>query len=190
MDITEYDWDRLKGLGFDEEFVEKAKGDLAGACWAGYTAVGMKPGKGGKMVPNCVPTKKKKKGTSDHSEISDGRIDPNKTKRQPHIAGPSAGSPSFNEYSEYIGGFPDELVEQFKEDYMDFRLVPAGGGMTIDVECDTNLPQSTPAELMEQKQRRRIADSMARAERVRRREEARNARMAKRRTKDLKKMQG
>ena len=66
MNINDYDWNRLKGLGFDEEFVEKATGDLKKACWEGYTAVGMKM-KGGKKVPNCVPVKKKK-GTSDHAE--------------------------------------------------------------------------------------------------------------------------
>jgi len=27
-------------------------------CWEGYTQRGMKPGKGGKMVPNCVPVSK------------------------------------------------------------------------------------------------------------------------------------
>jgi hypothetical protein len=60
--IENYDWDRLSDLGFTEE----ATGDLKKACWKGYTAVGMK-NKGGRKVPNCVPTKKKK-GTSDHSE--------------------------------------------------------------------------------------------------------------------------
>ncbi len=29
-------------------------------CWTGYSMVGMKKGKTGKPVPNCVPTKKKK----------------------------------------------------------------------------------------------------------------------------------
>ena len=30
-----------------------------GSCWTGYEAIGMKPGKKGKMVPNCVPKQKK-----------------------------------------------------------------------------------------------------------------------------------
>ena len=63
MDLQEYDWERLGGLGF----TEKATGDLKDVCWKGFTAVGMKT-KNGKQVPNCVPVKKKKKGTSDHSE--------------------------------------------------------------------------------------------------------------------------
>lgn len=33
----------------DEEFK-----DLSDACWPGYEAIGKKPGKGGRMVPNCV----------------------------------------------------------------------------------------------------------------------------------------
>lgn len=32
-------------------------GDLDDACWEDYEAVGLKPGAGGKMVPNCVPVK-------------------------------------------------------------------------------------------------------------------------------------
>ena len=35
------------------------KKKMKNPCWKGYTAYGMKK-KGGKMVPNCVPTKKKK----------------------------------------------------------------------------------------------------------------------------------
>jgi hypothetical protein len=39
--------------------VKKATGGLKKACWKGYTAVGLKK-KGGRMVPNCVPTKEQK----------------------------------------------------------------------------------------------------------------------------------
>jgi len=38
----------------------RKKDGLKKACWKGYTAVGMKK-KGGKTVPNCVPTKPKPK---------------------------------------------------------------------------------------------------------------------------------
>jgi hypothetical protein len=37
-----------------EKKIPKASGDLKDACWAGYTAVGMKM-KNGRKVPNCVP---------------------------------------------------------------------------------------------------------------------------------------
>lgn len=39
-------------------------GDLDDACWEGYEAVGLKPGKGGQMVPNCVPVKSASMGRS------------------------------------------------------------------------------------------------------------------------------
>jgi hypothetical protein len=33
--------------------------DLEDACWEGYEPIGLKPGKGGRMVPNCVPIEQK-----------------------------------------------------------------------------------------------------------------------------------
>ena len=50
----DYDWDRLQSLGFTEE----ATGSLKGACWSGYTAIGMKT-KNGRKVPNCVKVESK-----------------------------------------------------------------------------------------------------------------------------------
>lgn len=43
-----------------EADAEKSMDDVAKAdpCWEGYTQRGMKPGKGGSMVPNCVPVSK------------------------------------------------------------------------------------------------------------------------------------
>ena len=55
MNLHEYDFDSLLGLGF----TEKAKDYLKSACWKGYEAVGTKM-KGGRSVPNCVPVDKKK----------------------------------------------------------------------------------------------------------------------------------
>lgn len=57
-------------------------------CWSGYQMVGMKKGKGGKMVPNCVPAGKKKK-------------DKKRTKK---------ASQSFNEWAS------QELKEEHHED--------------------------------------------------------------------------
>ena len=59
MNMDDYDWDRLAGLGF----AEKATGDLKDACWKGYTAIGMKT-KNGRKVPNCVKVK-----SDDHGEF-------------------------------------------------------------------------------------------------------------------------
>jgi hypothetical protein len=49
----------MKASANEQGYVEKTTGDLKDACWDGYTAVGMKK-KGGRMVPNCVPIKKRK----------------------------------------------------------------------------------------------------------------------------------
>ena len=34
------------------------QGNKQAPCWDGYVQRGMKPGKDGRMVPNCVPAKK------------------------------------------------------------------------------------------------------------------------------------
>lgn len=39
---------------------KRKKKGLAGACWSGYEAYGLKK-KNGMLVPNCAPKKKKKK---------------------------------------------------------------------------------------------------------------------------------
>jgi hypothetical protein len=56
----DYNFDRLRGLGWSDDFIEKMKDD---PCWKGYQAVGMKT-KNGKKVPNCV----KVKPDSEHGE--------------------------------------------------------------------------------------------------------------------------
>ena len=44
-------------MAVTKESVKKLKDQ--GPCWKGYEAIGMKPTKKGKMVPNCVPKKGK-----------------------------------------------------------------------------------------------------------------------------------
>jgi len=61
--MFDYNFERLKGLGWSDDFIEKMKDD---PCWKGYKMVGEKT-KNGKKVPNCVPEKKKK--SSDHAEV-------------------------------------------------------------------------------------------------------------------------
>jgi hypothetical protein len=39
----------------DDEMTEKAEAAKQSPCWDGYVQRGMKPGKDGKPVPNCVP---------------------------------------------------------------------------------------------------------------------------------------
>lgn len=76
MDLQDYDWDRLNGLGF----TEKATGDLKDSCWKGYTAVGTKK-KNGRTVPNCVPVKK----DAEHGEgdIATAEMTPNYLPKEP-----------------------------------------------------------------------------------------------------------
>ena len=93
MNFEDYDWNRLAGLGFTEE----ATGGLKKACWEGYTAVGMKK-KGGKMVPNCVP-KKKKSLSSDHKEgdIATAQMTPNYLPKEPIPGGGDMKNPEMGE---------------------------------------------------------------------------------------------
>jgi hypothetical protein len=74
MNIEDYDWDRLQGLGF----AEGTKDSLKSACWKGYEAFGMKT-KGGRKVPNCV------KVDSKHSEgdIVTAEMTPNYLPKEP-----------------------------------------------------------------------------------------------------------
>jgi hypothetical protein len=88
--INEYDWERLKGLGFDLDYIEKATGDLKEACWKGYTAVGMKK-KGGRMVPNCVPIDKK------HSENPLDDMVPGELPKEPIPGGGDLKTPQMAE---------------------------------------------------------------------------------------------
>ena len=75
--MIDYDFERLKGLGWSDDFIEKMKDD---PCWKGYQAIGMKT-KNGRKVPNCV----KVKGDSDHGEgdIATAEMTPNYLPKEP-----------------------------------------------------------------------------------------------------------
>jgi hypothetical protein len=75
--MIEYDFERLKGLGWSDDFIEKMKDD---PCWKGYEAVGMK-NKNGRKVPNCVPVKK----DAEHGEgdIATAEMTPNYLPKEP-----------------------------------------------------------------------------------------------------------
>lgn len=51
---------------------ENSKTGQVGPCWAGYKQVGMKKGKNGNMVPNCVPIDGKSKELEDTEIKGDG----------------------------------------------------------------------------------------------------------------------
>jgi hypothetical protein len=48
----------LKVVEDEDNLEELERMAKASPCWDGYTQRGMKPGDGGRMVPNCVPVKK------------------------------------------------------------------------------------------------------------------------------------
>jgi hypothetical protein len=89
--MIDYDFDRLKGLGWSEDFIEKMKGD---PCWKGYQAVGMKS-KNGRKVPNCVPVKK----DAEHGEgdIATAKMTPNYLPKEPIPGGGDQKNPEMGE---------------------------------------------------------------------------------------------
>jgi hypothetical protein len=46
--------------------------DKVAPCWDGYTQRGMKPGKGGKMVPNCIPVSKADRAITEGDYVMGG----------------------------------------------------------------------------------------------------------------------
>jgi hypothetical protein len=170
MNIEDYDWSRLAALGYPADFAEKMKGLDGKACWDGYKLAGTKQ-KGGRTVDDCVPISKSEHSEDTVTELQKGRANPG-AKRKQFIFGPAAGSPSFAE-----------------EETPEFRSMSAGAGLTIDVECDTNLPLSTPAELREQKMRKRTEAAMQKAKRAQKRTLREQAKEAKRQTQALKRKQ-
>jgi hypothetical protein len=89
--MIEYDFDRLKGLGWSDDFIEKMKDD---PCWKGYQAVGMKT-KNGRKVPNCVPVKK----DAEHGEgdIATAEMTPNYLPKEPIPGGGDQKNPEMGE---------------------------------------------------------------------------------------------
>jgi hypothetical protein len=89
--MIDYDFDRLKGLGWSDDFIEKMKDD---PCWKGYQAVGMKT-KNGRKVPNCVPVKK----DAEHGEgdIATAEMTPNYLPKEPIPGGGDQKNPEMGE---------------------------------------------------------------------------------------------
>jgi hypothetical protein len=89
--MIDYNFDRLRGLGWSDDFIEKMKDD---PCWKGYQAVGMKT-KNGKKVPNCVPVKK----DAEHGEgdIATAEMTPNYLPKEPIPGGGDQKNPEMKE---------------------------------------------------------------------------------------------
>jgi hypothetical protein len=72
---------------------------------------------------------------------------------------------ALKEAYEMAAGKVQQSFEQFAEGskLFDFVVSPLGAGLSMDVECDTTLPKSTPAELIEKKTQRILAKSQKKA---------------------------
>jgi hypothetical protein len=62
----------------------------------------------------------------------------------------------------------EQNFEQFAEQskLFDFAVTGLGAGLAMDVECDTTLPLSTPAELIEKKTQRILKKSQGKANKI------------------------
>jgi hypothetical protein len=52
--------------------VSEGNVDKAAPCWDGYTQRGMKPGEGGRMVPNCIPVSKADRAITEGDYVMGG----------------------------------------------------------------------------------------------------------------------
>ena len=58
----------------------------------------------------------------------------------------------------------EDFAEQSK--VFDFAVTALGPGLSMDVECDTNLPVSTPAEIREKKFQQKLKQSQEKANKI------------------------
>ncbi len=66
--------------------------------------------------------------------------------------------------AEHSGANFSEFAEESK--FFDFAVTSLGARLSLDVECNTGLPVSTPAELREKKFQQRIARSQEKANKI------------------------
>lgn len=78
-----------------------------------------------------------------------------------------------------------------KETYasFDFAVSPLGAGLSMDVECDTGLPVSTPAELREKKFQNKLRQSQTKANKIADKQRRVAEALAKRMTRKMRKEQ-
>jgi hypothetical protein len=85
----------------------------------------------------------------------------------------------------------DVEFEQFAEEskLFDFTVTSLGPGLSMDVECDTTMPVSTPAELREKKFQNTLAKSQKKANAIAKKQAAVAARLAKKLERKMRKEQ-
>jgi ATP phosphoribosyltransferase regulatory subunit HisZ len=71
----------------------------------------------------------------------------------------------------------------------DYAVTPLGPGLSMDVECDTGLPVSTPAEKREALFQRKLLESQRKANKIARKNQSLQKKAAKEQTKALKRSQ-
>jgi hypothetical protein len=79
----------------------------------------------------------------------------------------------------------ESFAEQSK--VLDFAVTNLGRGMSIDVECDTTLPLSTPAELREKKFQQKLSASQSKANKIADRQRKVSEALAKKMTRKMQK---
>jgi len=85
----------------------------------------------------------------------------------------------------------EQDFEQFAEgsNLFDFAVTSLGPGLSMDVECDTTMPTSTPAELREKKFQNILAKSQKKANAIAKKQAAVAARLAKKMERKMRKEQ-
>ena len=71
---------------------------------------------------------------------------------------------AYDQAAETVNKTLEEFAEESK--FFSFSVTNLGGGLSIDVECDTSLPVSTPAEKREQLFQKRLRDSQLKANKI------------------------
>jgi len=61
--------------------------------------------------------------------------------------------------------FSEKAVKEAYASF-DFAVTALGAGLSMDVECDTSLPVSTPAELREKKFQQKLKQSQTKANKI------------------------
>lgn len=82
-------------------------------------------------------------------------------------------------------------ISEFSEasPFFNFAVTSLGAGLSMDVECDTTLPTSTPAELREKKFQNTLAKSQKKANAIAKKQAAVAARLAQKMERKMRKEQ-
>ena len=87
--------------------------------------------------------------------------------------------------AEIRGANFEEFAEESK--ILDFAVTALGAGLSMDVECDTGLPVSTPAELIEKKTQRILQKSQSKANQIANKQRKVQEALAKKMTRKMQK---